>query len=122
MKRLLWLLVPLAAACSSSVALPPGDVLSWTMPNQRTDNSALPLSEIASTTILWGASGGPYNVGSQVVPSPATTVTIPRGAGSGTVCYVAIITDTGGLVSTATGQVCVIVKANPKPATGLTAS
>lgn len=112
--------MPLLHACSDARAQVTTDVVSWTLPTQRTDGSALPVSEIAKTTVAWGTSAaGPFpNV--QDVASPGTSHTFTRGApGTGTRCYVAFVTDTGGRVGGQVGPACKTVTAAPGAPTNL---
>lgn len=97
------------------------DTVSWTLPTQRVDGSALPASEIAKTTIAWGTSqAGPFpNV--QDVASPGTSHVFTRSSpGTGTRCYVGYVTDTEGRVGGQAGPVCKTVKAAPATVGGLT--
>lgn len=97
------------------------DTVSWTLPTQRTDGSALPASEIAKTTIAWGTSvAGPFP-NTQDVASPGTSHVFTRSSpGTGTRCYVAYVTDTDGKVGGQAGPVCKSVKAAPGSVSGLT--
>ena len=93
-----------------------GDVVTWVNPTTRTDGSAL--TNLASTTISYGAKGGPYT-SSVSVSAPATTITAPRAAGPGTVCYVAVAVDALGLQSAPSAEVCKTIVALPNAPSGL---
>lgn len=117
----------LLAACSNAPAAGSNtqDELSWTMPTQNTDGSALPLSSIAKTTVVWGtAPGGPYTAGSQDVAAPAMSVTLTRaGNGVGTRCYKVNVTTTAAAGSVAglfSAEGCKTVFATPNAPTGFT--
>ncbi len=91
------------------------DRVSWDMPTQRVDGTALPVSEIAKTTIAWGTSvAGPFT-NTQDVAAPTTTFTFTRGTpGTGMRCYVLFVTDTDGRVGAQTPTPgCKTVKAAP---------
>lgn len=97
------------------------DAVSWALPTQRMDGSALPVGEIAKTTVAWGTSAaGPFtNV--QDVAAPGTSHTFTRSSpGTGVRCYVAFVTDTEGRVGPQVGPACKTVKAAPGAATNLT--
>ncbi len=101
------------------------DDLSWTMPTQNTDGSALPLADIGKTTVVWGTvPGGPYTAGSQDVAAPATSVTLTRpGNGVGTRCYKVNVTTTaakGSVPGLFSAEGCKTVFATPNAPTGLT--
>lgn len=113
--------LPALHACSKAEAQVVTDTVTWVLPTQRTDGSALPVGEIAKTTIAWGTSAaGPFpNV--QDVAAPGTSHVFTRSSpGLGTRCYTAFVTDTEGRVSGSTGPVCKTVKAAPNAPTGLT--
>src|SRR5690348_10401307 len=72
LKLRMWALAAVAAIggvfgyhhIAESQATPVTDTLTWTMPPQYMDGTALPISQIAKTTIVWGtAQGGPYAAG-----------------------------------------------------------
>lgn len=109
---------------ADSAAPPTTDIVSWTMPAQYVGGAALPLADIAKTTVVWGTvPGGPYS-NSQDVMAPATSVTLARaGDGTGTRCYKAAVTTTaarGSMSSQYTDEVCKTVHAPPSAPTGLT--
>jgi hypothetical protein len=112
-------------ACSDAPAAGSStqDEVSWTMPTQTTDGAALPLSDIAKTTVVWGtAPGGPYTAGTQDVAAPATSVTLSR-SGAGTRCYKINVTTTaakGSVPSAFSPEGCKTVFAAPNPPTNLT--
>lgn len=112
--------------CSKAESAAPSvtDTLNWTMPTQYTDGTALPISAIAKTVVVWGAtSGGPYS-STQDVAAPATTVALLRpNEGYGTRCYrVAVVTTPaeGGAQGAWSDEACKTVKAPPSAPTGLT--
>lgn len=92
--------------------------VSWTHPTQRTDNTALPLSEIQKTVVEWGlCSGGNFPAtpaGTRDVPAPATTTSV-TGLAYGTWCFRAFTVDTGGMTSTASNTAVKAFIAPPKP-------
>jgi hypothetical protein len=130
-KLRMWALAALAAIggvfgyhhIAESQATPVTDTLSWMMPTQYLDGGALPIGQIAKTTIVWGAAqGGPYTAGTQDVTSPAVSVVLTRpGNGYGTRCYKAAVTSTGGAQGAWSNEACKTVQAPPGPPTGLTA-
>lgn len=90
------------------------DDISWTMPTQRTDSTALPISEIARTEIEVSKTGVVLEVAS--VPAPATSYTWNRTLPPNyTMCYRARVVDTIGQASVWTAAVCKTVKAAPNP-------
>lgn len=121
----LIVLLALAAGCSNAPAAANDtqDNLSWTMPTQNTDGSALPLADIAKTTVVWGtAPGGPYTAGSVDVAAPATSVTLTR-TGAGTRCYKVNVTTTaakGSVAGLFSAEGCKTVFATPNAPTGFT--
>lgn len=121
----LIVLLVLAAGCSNAPAAASDtqDNLSWTMPTQNTDGSALPLADIAKTTVVWGTQpGGPYTAGSQDVAAPATSVTLTR-TGAGTRCYKVNVTTTaakGSVAGLFSAEGCKTVFATPNAPTGFT--
>ena len=103
--------------CQPAESQLPGDVLTWTIPTQRTDGTALPAGEYKETRIQWGTSAaGPFDLGQQVVAGTATTVTIPR-SGFGQRCYVATAVDTGDRASAPSNAVCKTLVAPPNAPT-----
>lgn len=120
----LALVLVFVAGCNSSnspvpraEAQLPGDILTWTIPNQRTDNTPLPASEYKATRIQWGTSpSGPFSLGQQTVTGTATTVTIAR-TSYGQRCYVAVAVDTGDRESEPSNAACKSLTAPPKAPT-----
>ncbi|MGC3959581.1 MAG: hypothetical protein QM813_17025 [Verrucomicrobiota bacterium] len=99
----------------------PAYTVTLTLPTQRADNSALPLSQIASYTVAYKVGAGAYTL--KVVNGPFTTLaqttTTPRVFG--TTCHNVYVTDTGGLVGAATSpDICVTTNAPPNPPSNVT--
>jgi hypothetical protein len=96
--------------------------VSWVNPTTRTDNTAFTTQ--TGTTIMWGAKGGPYNVGTATVAAPGTTyrdctMTV------GTRCYVAQANDAppplgSGQPSAPSNEACKTIVAAPSAPTSLT--
>jgi hypothetical protein len=106
--------------CTDARAQTVTDTVSWTMPTQRVGGAALPINEIAKTTIAWGTvPGGPYpNI--QDVISPAVQFVFTRGTpATGTRCYTAFVTDTQGRVGGSSAEGCKTIVAVPNPPTSL---
>lgn len=74
-------------------------IVEWDNPTQREDGTALPLSEIAYTKVMWGSctsTGGLGTVqGSINVPSPSASVEV-QNIPAGTYCFAATTVDTEG--------------------------
>lgn len=74
-------------------------IVEWDNPTQREDGTALPLSEIAYTRVMWGtctSTGGLGTISATVnVPSPNSSVEI-QNIPAGSYCFAAITVDTEG--------------------------
>jgi ABC-type glycerol-3-phosphate transport system substrate-binding protein len=125
MKYLIALLavLPFLYSCGGDAsAAPVVDTITWTNPTTREDGT--PLTNLASVTVQWGSTpGGPYNVGTVSVLTPATSVTVTRaGTGIGTVCYVGMAVDAAGVSSAPSNESCKTVAARPSAPTVLKAT
>ena len=93
------------------------DNLTWAMPTQYVDGTAIPPGTLTGTRIVWGtAPGGPY-ANEQDIALPATSAQLTRpGDGYGTRCYrvAALIGTANGLWS---GEGCKNVQAPPREPT-----
>jgi hypothetical protein len=97
--------------------------ITWTMPTQNTDNSAIPASgsgSIASTRVEWGSctstGGFGTKAGERIVNAPATTTTITGLASGSTFCFRAFVRNTAGAESAASNVVSrVMPSPTPKP-------
>jgi hypothetical protein len=95
-------------------------VVNWTHPTggvQDGNAVSVSLAQIASTTVEWsnGATFGAVN-GSQVVPAPAATVTLPDPAPGTSRCYrsrTTLVAAVGGLTSAPSNVSCKSVPAGP---------
>lgn len=100
--------------------------LSWTLPTERVDGTALAPSEITSVKIYYSAgSGGPYSL-LATLSGDATTYLDPNRS-PGLHCYVATATalstdGTSDLESGFSDEACKRVLAAPKPPGNLSAS
>jgi len=99
--------------------------VSWTLPTQRTDNTALPVSQIAFTRFTLSFNGGAFT---QLVdvPAPAATTTLSPTLAPGSYVIRSVVYDTQATprLSTQVDTAFVIpaaVLAAPKPVTGQTA-
>jgi hypothetical protein len=92
--------------------------VSWTLPTQNTDNSAIPLTgttALASTRVEWGTCSGTAfgtKAGETLVNVPATTTTVPNLTDGQTYCFRAFSRNVAGAESTAS---LVVSKAVPVP-------
>jgi hypothetical protein len=120
-----WILATLAAAAAAiagflglddAESADPTYAVAWTLPTQYTDGSTMPAGTLASTTIAYRVGTAPVTL--KVVPTPATSTTIPKALG--TTCASAFVTTTGGIASAATAEVCVSNTGPPRAPTGLT--
>lgn len=97
------------------------DTVAWDLPTQRENGTVLTVSEIAKTTIhIRASSTTTTDINTVDVVPPKTSAVISRiGAGTGTLCYVGTVTDTGGLVSLESPAVCKTIQAPPMAPSGL---
>lgn len=92
----------------------------WTSPVQRTDNTDLTLTDIATFRVSYGTAAGVYSTTVDVNDSNATGTSIEFLPG-GTYYVTITVIDTGGRLSVlAPEQSIVLDTAPPKPVTGLT--
>lgn len=101
----------------SSVARAGTATVTWTLPTQNTDGSAIAAGTLASTTVAWGSCGttaGTFGTeaGRASVAVPGTTYTVLNLAPA-TYCFHALVTTTGGVTS---AWSAVASKAVPAPA------
>ncbi len=109
------------AACSKADSAAPTYAVSWTMPTQYTSGITLPLSDIASTTVVYKLNGGAPTT--KVVTAPATSTTIPKDLGI--TCVAVFVTTTATAVAPnaagiQTPDACVTLAGTPNAPTGLT--
>ena len=77
--------------------------VTWTMPTQYTDSSAITPTDIASTTVEYGTCNGTAfgtSLGMATASAPATTLVINNLSAGSTYCFRAYVT----MTSTAGGQ------------------
>lgn len=127
MKRIPALLLSLLCLALSSGASAAGQTanVAWVLPVTYSDNSALPLSDIAFVTIQWTLGGVPQTQKVSTAPLTSAVVNVPCGS----VTFDVLVTTTStakypnatsgpsNSVPYATGIQCV-----PNPASGVTAS
>jgi hypothetical protein len=106
----------------ASAAYAADATITWTMPTQNTDNSAIPASgsgSIASTRVEWGTCSGTSfgtKAGERIVNAPATTTTITGLTSGSTFCFRAFVRNTAGAESAASNVVSrVMPSPTPKP-------
>jgi uncharacterized protein YceK len=104
------------SGCNPAISQGTDDLLTWTIPTQRTDGTSLPALQYKETRIQWGtSSAGPFNVGQKIVTGTATSTSIAGTGGvPGTRCYVAVAVDVNGLESAPSNVACKTVVAPPR--------
>jgi hypothetical protein len=107
------------AACSKAESQSPTYAVSLTLPNQYTDGSALPLSDLTSYTIAYKV-GAATTYTTKAVNGPFTaaiqSTTIPKALGQ--TCVNAFV-NVGTSASSATPDICVTYTGPPRAPTNL---
>lgn len=67
----------LSLTLTVTAVTPPVAAVSWTLPNSDVDGTALPVSQIAFSTVSWSRTPGGPPVGSLQVKAPGTTASVP---------------------------------------------
>lgn len=95
----------------------PTYTISWTLPTQYTDGSAINATDIASTTVEWRLGAAAWQ--SKFLQAPVTSTTVPKL--QGTTCVRASVTMKDNQQSDTTPEVCVTLAGRPKPPSNLQA-
>jgi hypothetical protein len=119
---ILALVVMVLTLAVAAVANAADATLTWTMPTQNTDGSAIPASgpgSLTSTRVEFGTCSGALfgtKAGEQSVAAPATTMTISGFSAAQTACFRAFVSNTYGVESAASAVASKVFPApTPKP-------